>query len=33
MITALSITGGATYLTKHLRANDYYAEGEKVDGE
>lgn len=33
MITARSITGGATYLTKHLRANDYYAEGEKVEGE
>jgi conjugative relaxase-like TrwC/TraI family protein len=33
MITAVSIAGGETYLSKHLRANDYYAEGEKVDGE
>ena len=33
MITARSITGGAKYLTMHLRANDYYAEGEKVEGE
>jgi conjugative relaxase-like TrwC/TraI family protein len=33
MITAVSISGGATYLSKHLSANDYYAEGEKVEGE
>ena len=33
MITARSIAGGETYLSKHLRANDYYAEGEKVEGE
>ena len=33
MITAVSISGGATYLAKHLSANDYYAEGEKVEGE
>ncbi|MDA0810810.1 MAG: relaxase domain-containing protein [Verrucomicrobia bacterium] len=33
MITAKAITGGATYLAKHLRANDYYAEGEKIEGE
>ena len=33
MITAVSITGGETYLSKHLKANDYYAEGEKVEGE
>ncbi len=33
MITAVSIKGGETYLSKHLSANDYYAEGEKVEGE
>ncbi|MEZ5325908.1 MAG: MobF family relaxase [Verrucomicrobiales bacterium] len=33
MITAVSIAGGETYLSKHLSANDYYAEGEKVEGE
>ena len=33
MITATSISGGETYLSKHLSANDYYAEGEKVEGE
>ncbi len=33
MITARSITGGETYLSKHLRSNDYYAEGEEVAGE
>lgn len=33
MITAVSITGGETYLAKHLKANDYYAEGESVEGE
>ncbi len=33
MITARSISGGETYLSKHLTANDYYAEGEKVEGE
>ncbi|MEZ5303049.1 MAG: MobF family relaxase [Verrucomicrobiales bacterium] len=33
MITATSISGGETYLKKHLRANDYYAQGESVEGE
>jgi len=33
LITARSITGGETYLSKHLRSNDYYAEGEEVAGE
>lgn len=33
MITAQTIAGGQTYLAKHLSANDYYAEGEKVEGE
>jgi conjugative relaxase-like TrwC/TraI family protein len=33
MITATSISCGETYLKKHLSANDYYAEGEKVAGE
>ena len=33
MITARTITDGGTYLKRHLTANDYYAEGEKVDGE
>lgn len=33
MITAVSIQGGESYLSKHLSANDYYAEGEKVEGE
>ena len=28
MITAVSISGGATYLAKHLSANDYYAEAD-----
>ncbi len=33
MITARTITNGGTYLKRHLTANDYYAEGEKVEGE
>ncbi|MCB1099629.1 MAG: relaxase domain-containing protein, partial [Verrucomicrobiae bacterium] len=33
MITARTITNGSTYLARHLRANDYYAEGEKIEGE
>ena len=33
MITASSITGGDNYLSKHLRANDYYEEGKEVSGE
>jgi conjugative relaxase-like TrwC/TraI family protein len=33
MITARTITNGSTYLSRHLRANDYYAEGEKIEGE
>ncbi len=33
MITARSIDGGATYLSKHLRSNDYYEEGKQVEGE
>ncbi len=33
MITARSITGGNTYLSKHLRSNDYYEEGKEVSGE
>jgi conjugative relaxase-like TrwC/TraI family protein len=33
MITAAQITDGRTYLTNHLTANDYYAEGETVCGE
>jgi conjugative relaxase-like TrwC/TraI family protein len=33
MITARTITDGGTYLKRHLTANDYYAEGEKVEGE
>ncbi|MGK0189802.1 MAG: conjugative relaxase-like TrwC/TraI family protein [Verrucomicrobiales bacterium] len=33
MITASSITGGDKYLSKHLRANDYYEEGKEVSGE
>ena len=33
MITARTITNGSTYLTRHLRANDYYAEGETVNRE
>jgi|GEM_PF-2805089 len=28
MITATSIHSGESYLSKHFRANDYYAEGE-----
>ena len=31
MITARTITNGSTYLKRHLRANEYYAEGEKVE--
>jgi len=33
MITATSIHSGESYLKKHLRANDYYSEGETVEGE
>ncbi len=33
MITARTITNGGTYLKRHLTANDYYAEGERVEGE
>ncbi len=33
MITACSISGGDSYLSKHLRANDYYEEGKEVPGE
>ena len=33
MITARSINGGETYLSKHLRSNDYYEEGKEVAGE
>ncbi len=33
MITATQITDGRTYLGRHLSANDYYAEGERVQGE
>ena len=33
MITARSITSGESYLKRHLTANDYYAEGESIEGE
>ncbi len=33
MITISQIANGSTYLSKHLSANDYYSEGEKVKGE
>ena len=33
MTTARSINGGETYLSKHLRSNDYYEEGKEVAGE
>ncbi len=32
MFTMAKIRDGSTYLAKHLSANDYYAEEEKVPG-
>lgn len=32
MITVSQIRGGGNYLTHHLRSNDYYSEGEQVEG-
>ncbi len=32
MFTMAKIRNGSTYLSHHLSANDYYAEGEKVRG-
>lgn len=33
MITISQIANGATYLGKHLSANDYYSQGERVRGD
>ena len=33
VITVSQIRGGADYLGRHLRANDYYSKGERVQGE
>ena len=33
MLTIRALTGGATYASQHLAANDYYAENEKVIGQ
>ena len=32
MFTCAKIRDGSTYLSSHLSANDYYAEGEHVTG-
>ncbi len=32
MLTIRALTGGATYASRHLSANDYYSEGERVLG-
>ncbi|MDQ2840122.1 MAG: relaxase domain-containing protein [Acidobacteriota bacterium] len=32
MLTIRALTGGETYASRHLSANDYYAEGERITG-
>jgi conjugative relaxase-like TrwC/TraI family protein len=32
MLTIRALSGGATYASHHLSANDYYAEGERIQG-
>jgi conjugative relaxase-like TrwC/TraI family protein len=33
MLTARALSGGETYASRHLSANDYYAEGERIQGQ
>ncbi len=32
MLTIRALSGGETYASRHLSANDYYAEGERIQG-
>ena len=32
MLTIRALSGGETYASRHLSANDYYAEGERIRG-
>ena len=33
MLTIRALSGGETYASRHLSANDYYAEGERIRGQ
>ena len=33
MLTIRALSGGETYASRHLSADDYYAEGERIRGQ